>query len=121
MGNEEIEIFHEQLETTLSPYLSEYYFYIDSKQIDEGIGSYGVVFKRNNKCISLEFCMHHYDLFDGIKVSLYYENDLGNILTVNSLNEGEYKIYSQLKPEKALSEIILDLKSYCKDFININD
>jgi len=117
MGKEEIQIFHEQLEKILLPFLQGFDFHLDNKRIDESIGSYGVVFKRNDKCISLSFCMHHYDLFDGIKVNLYYENYQDNRLTLNSMGKEEYKIYSQLRPENSLVEIQNDLKTFSEDFI----
>lgn len=118
MGIKEITIFHERLEKSLMPYLKSYGFDFDNKNIDESIGSYFIRFKRKDKCVSLSFCMHHYDLFDGIKVNLYYESDLANILTLNSMGIDKYKIYSQLIPENALTEIVSDLKNNCKNFLN---
>ena len=118
MGIEDINIFHERLEKSLMPYLKSCGFDFDNKKIDESIGSYFVKFKRKDKCISLSFCMHHYDLFDGIKVNLYYESNFDNMLTLNTMGVDKYKIYSQLKPENAMTEIVSDLKNNCVDFLD---
>ncbi|NRA10922.1 MAG: hypothetical protein HRT57_03080 [Crocinitomicaceae bacterium] len=115
MGIKEIEIFHNELEKSILPYFSEHGFKIDSKVIDEGIGSYSLMLKKKDlKIITISFCMHHLDLFDGIKIKLA-DNHSEQFL--NQHKEDPEDVYSQLKPIDSIKEIKKDLIKHFSDFI----
>ena len=116
MGSKEIESFDTLMQIKLLPFLKEYGFQFLHKTILENIGSYEVVFNKNEKNIILSFCMHHYDLFDGISLKLQDKSSKIEIF-LNNLSNEKRKIFSQLKPENALIEIVNDLKTYCNDFL----
>ena len=121
MGIKEIQIFHQEIERTLLPYLEEHAFQIESKKINESIGSYELILANNHsKSISIDFCMHHLDLFDGVTIKLLKNNNDNPIILNNLSKESKRKIYSQLKPDFTVSEILNDLKKYCNDFISLN-
>lgn len=116
MGTKEIEIFHNEFEKQLLPFLSENGFSIKSKEIDESIGSYHLYLTKGYaKSIYISFCMHHYDLFDGIDI-LLIDNQTKKRLNELTVSNNR-KVYSQLKPELSIPEIKNDLIEHCLDYI----
>ena len=79
-----------------------------------------ILANNHSKSISIDFCMHHLDLFDGVTIKLLKNNNDNPIILNNLSKESKRKIYSQLKPDFTVSEILNDLKKYCNDFISLN-
>lgn len=125
------EEFDKEFNKSLRLYLTSHDFFENSKEIDRGINSYHIEFKKYNifgsdKYVSFNFCMHHLDLFDGIYVNLYTERQRASDKIKLSLNNAienfiNRKIYSQLKMGDAVEQIESDLKSKAQNYIETKD
>lgn len=114
--------FDEKFEEFIMPYLEQHGFDSKSRQIDESIGSYQFAVGRANGGLTLHFsfCNHHYDLFDGISISLQSTSDDGEpkwSRLNDILGDGSYKRYGQLKLDTSIKEAAKDIKIHFGKFI----
>lgn len=112
----------------IQPYLEKNGFTQTRKKYDPSIKSYKLVFSldqdSNTRHISFEFCLHHYDLYDGIFVFLYTDketNDGYGRLSLNEVVKKENetrKIYSPLVLKNTIPTILKDLEKISDFFIS---
>jgi hypothetical protein len=119
-----VKSFDENFDQFIMPYLEKYGFDTITKQMDESIGSYqfsvGRTTTNGGLALHFRFCNHHYDLFDGITITLQITSADGESkwYRLNDiLGDGSYKRYSQLNPDTSLREAANDIKTHFGKFI----
>ena len=123
--------FEEDIKENILKYLQKNNFFIINREINNDINSYKLILEKNEgirKYISIDFCLHHYDLFDGISVKLYTEKDiLTPIKTELNIIESLLKNHEQLTRKiygqtiDSINEIENDLKKYFHHFIETDN
>lgn len=116
--------FDANFEAFIMPYLAGHGFDQKARQMDESIGSYqfsvGKTTGRGRLTLHFSFCNHHYDLFDGIRITLQCLSEDGESKSYrlnDILGDGSYKRYSQLESEVSLKDASIDIETHFAKFI----
>lgn len=121
---ETVKSFDENFDEFIMPYLEQHGFKLKSRQIEESIGSYQFSVTRTQgkaqATLCFRFCNHHYDLFDGIAITLQSTSVNGETTSYrlnDILGDGNYKRYSQLNSDKSLKDAAQDIRTHFGKYI----
>lgn len=121
---ETVKSFDENFDEVIMPYLEQHGFKLKSRQIEESIGSYQFSVTRTQgkaqATLCFRFCNHHYDLFDGIAITLLNTSANGETTSYrlnDILGDGNYKRYSQLNSDKSLKDAAQDIRTHFGKYI----
>lgn len=119
--------FEDLFQKYIQTYLEKNGFRQTNKIINPSIGSYHLVFSSDKNIttrhISFEFCLHHYDLYDGIFVFMYTDKETNSgyaRLSLNEIVKEEAEIrknYSLLVLKSTIPIILKDLEKISDFFI----
>ncbi len=123
--------FEEDIKETILKYLQKNNFFIINREINNDINSYKLILEKNEgirNYISIDFSLHHYDIFDGISVKLYTENDIltpikAELNIIESLLKNDEQLTRKIYGQTifSINEIENDLKKYFHQFIETDN